>query len=297
MNAVVSECNIFPLKSAAGLSVEKLKMTAKGPQHDRTWMLVHAAEKNAGKFITQRDRGSEKLALVQPSIHNNGEISFSVVGGDKALHLDADLFFEHEGNVEIWGDSCPAIDGGDQAAEWFSNYLDIPCRLVKMPDDYKRPVDAQFSQSADQVSLADGFPLLITNMASLKSLQTHFPSGENIGMDRFRANIVLDGIDAFEEDVIHHIRIGEVELEFVKPCSRCKLTTVDQNQGVVASKEPLASLAKLRRGKADGLQGVFFGQNAIARHLGVIQKGDSVEILSRKAMHPALDQAVLKAEI
>ena len=108
-------------------------------------------------------------------------------------------------------------------------------------------------------------------------------------MERFRPNIVLEGAEPFEEDVIHEIKIGDVVLEFVRPCSRCKITTINQTEGVSTSDEPLRTLGRVRRGKGGGLEGVFFGQNAIPRKLGVIKVGDNVEILSKRALHPALE--------
>jgi len=94
---------------------------------------------------------------------------------------------------------------------------------------------------------------------------------------------------------MHLVRIGpEVELEIVKPCARCVMTTINQFTGESGDNEPLATLVKLRRGKGDGLQGVFFGQNAIPRKLGTIAVGDEVEILSTRPMHPAVAQATLK---
>ena len=115
-------------------------------------------------------------------------------------------------------------------------------------------------------------------------------------MERFRPNIVLEGAEPFEEDVIHEIKIGDVVLEFVRPCSRCKITTINQTEGASTSDEPLRTLGRVRRGKGDGLEGVFFGQNAIPRKLGVVKVGDNVEILSKRPLHPALKNGGIGAE-
>ena len=149
----------------------------------------------------------------------------------------------------------------------------LPCRLVRLPDGFIRLTDGNYSRPGDNVSFADGFPLLVTNLASLGKLRNHFPPNVVIGMERFRPNIVLDGIHPFEEDFIHEIRISDVVLEFVKPCNRCMVTTIYQSEG-------------------GGLQGVFFGQNAIPRKLGAIAVGDNVEILSKKPLHSALQNTV-----
>ena len=162
--------------------------------------------------------------------------------------------------------------------------------------NFIRFTNIDYSQQGDQVSFADGFPLLITNLASLEKLNTHFPSNSEIEMARFRPNIILTGAQPFEEDIIHEIKIGDATLEFVKPCTRCMITTIDQRNGISLSDEPLRTLGKVRQGNGGGLNGVFFGQNAIPRKLGIIKVGDEIEILSKKPLHPALKNTVDRFE-
>ena len=291
MDIKVSSCYIYPLKSGSGISVDKLELTQRGPKDDRLWMLVQDQGPNEGRFITQRDTGCGKLALVEAIPNGDGDIYFSTPDGRKLVVVENDLSC-YDSVVRVWGDVCTAMDAGNVAAQWFSEYLRRPCRLVRIPDEFIRLTDENYSRRGDQVSFADGFPLLVTNLASLEKLKTHFPPDIDIGMERFRPNIVLEGAQPFEEDFIHEIRIADVILEFAKPCNRCMVTTIDQSEGVSHSNEPLETLAKIRHGKGGGLQGVFFGQNAIPRKLGVIEVGDDVEILSKKPLHPALQNAV-----
>lgn len=283
----VASCHIYPLKSAAGQSVDALKLLPRGPQGDREWMLVD----HEGVFITQRTRGCEKLALVTAERTEDG-IVFSAP--------DRQLLFvsmpEKEIAVQIWKDDVTALDAGDTAADWFSDYLEMPCRLVRLSehDAHKRMLGEKWQVKGGHVSFADGFPLLVTSEASLAALQPHFPDGEDVAMTRFRPNIVLSGVEAFEEDVLYRIKIGGVVLRLMKPCTRCKITTITQETGAAASNEPLKTLTKLRRGKSDDLAGVFFGQNAVIEQTGMIRAGDAVEVLERQEMHPALAMAELK---
>lgn len=292
VNIKVAACYVYPLKSGAALQVEKLNITDRGPEGDRSWMLVRDGGPNTGRFVTQRDRGCEKLALVQTVDQGDSLIEFKVPNGETIVVGDENLS-AYDVNVEVWGDKLSVLNAGDEAALWFSDYMQQRCRLVKISDDFARYTDPLYSTKGDQVSLADGFPLHVTNVKSLVAIQKFIPPGVTIGMERFRPNIVLDGLPPFKEDVIHSVNISDVVLEFVKPCSRCKITTVDQARGVSISNEPLTSLVKTRYGAGLGLNGVFFGQNAIPRALGEISVGDDVEIVSEKPMHPAVERTTV----
>jgi hypothetical protein len=93
-------------------------------------------------------------------------------------------------------------------------------------------------------------------------------------MDRFRANVVVDGLPAWDEDFVDTLRIGEVTLKLVKPCVRCQVTTTDQRTGVVSSEEPLNTLARFRNDP--DLGGVTFGWNAVVIRAGLVALGDRV---------------------
>jgi len=131
----VSGCYIYPLKSGRGISVDKLELTQRGPKNDRLWMLVQNQGPNAGKFITQRDKGCEKLALVKAFPNGLGDTKFSTPDG-RTLVVSVDDLSCYDSVVHIWGDECVAMDAGNAIAHWFSDYLDQPCRLVKIPDDF-----------------------------------------------------------------------------------------------------------------------------------------------------------------
>ena len=183
MGIKVSGCYIYPLKSGSGISVDKLELTQRGPKNDRLWMLVQNQGPNAGKFITQRDKGCEKLALVKAFPNGVGDTKFSTPDG-RTLVVSVDDLSCYDSVVHIWGDECVAMDAGNAIAHWFSDYLDQPCRLVKIPDDFIRSTDPVYSRQGDQVSFADGFPLLVTNAASLEKLRKYFPPNTDIGMER-----------------------------------------------------------------------------------------------------------------
>ena len=292
MAATVSGLSIYPLKSGHGISLREMRLTRQGPENDRTWMVVHDDKDMRGKMITQRERGCEKLALVRATPQADGGTVFTA-WEMPPLHVPAKTSYSSTSLAQVWGSASEVIDCGNKAAQWISSYLGIPARLVRQAPDHTRKADRKWTNDDGGVSLADGFPLLVTSSSSFAALRAALPAGGCIDMDQFRPNIVIDGLAPFEEDTIHEVRIGEVVIEFVKPCTRCQMIALNQDTGA-RSGVTLPMITALRGGKTDDLQGAFFGQNAIIKVPGIIRASDKVEILSRKPLHPALAQCALK---
>nr|WP_277874831.1 MOSC domain-containing protein [Leptolyngbya sp. FACHB-16] len=261
----MSELNIYPIKSAAGISLQTAEVEWKGLRADRRWMLVN--EHN--RFITQRQ--IPKMALI--AIALEPDHLFITAPGMEPLVVPYSVS-GIELEVEVWGDRCRAIVAGEPAKAWFSQFLDISCQLVYLPDDSVRLVDPNYAidHSRDQVSFADAFPFLLISEASLQDLNSRLTTP--VAMNRFRPNLVVKGCDPFAEDQWRKIRIGSVLLHVVKPCSRCIVTTVEQTTGV-RGQEPLQTLATYRLQQGQ----VMFGQNLLHANLGSLSVGDEVEIL------------------
>jgi uncharacterized protein YcbX len=263
----VTEINIYPIKSTRRIALQESEVLPRGLPWDRRWMLVDAQ----GRFVTARDYPS--LAMVQ-TVLKDGVLQVRVAGAD-ALQLPLRPTDGEVARVTVWRDQCDAIPAGAQADAWFSDYLGLPCRLVQMTDELVRGVDPDYGRVGDEVSFADGFPLLLISEASLADLNNRLQTP--VSMRRFRPNLVVDGERAYAEDQWRRIRVGDVEFEGVKNCSRCVFTTIDPDTGVKdPSREPLRTLGGYRR-KPEG--GVYFGQNLIPRSGGAIHVGDGVEIL------------------
>ncbi len=263
----LSEINIYPIKSTRGISLKHSEVLPRGLPWDRRWMLIDTQN----RFITARNH--PKLALIETFVGDNT----LRVQGPNMSELRLPLYPNKLGMtpVEIWRDRCEAVLVGRTGDEWFSEYLSMPLRLVQMTDAQVRPVDPEYGQRGDEVSFADGYPLLLTSQASLDDLNRRLATP--VSMRRFRPNIVVTGAEAYAEDRWRRFRVGEVEFEGVKNCSRCIFTTINPNTAEKDLKqEPLRTLGTYRRRPAGG---VFFGQNLIPRTQGVIHVGDRVEIL------------------
>jgi uncharacterized protein YcbX len=262
----ISSLIYYPIKACRGLEVESACVERMGLEHDRRMMLVTPE----GEFLTQREY--PRLALVSPKLQN-GLLELSAPGYDSLQ-----LGIQTSGSpvsVNIWkSKGVHAIDQGEEAAQWFSDWLGTEVRLVHFADGYIRRVNEQWAVRADDhTGFADGYPILLTSEEGLADLNAHLE--KPVPMNRFRPNIVVSGCEPFAEDRWNRLRVGDVELAVVKPCARCVVTTIDK-ETLETSKEPLRTLGKYRKQEL----GAIFGQNVIPLSEGRLRLGMTVEILS-----------------
>jgi len=260
----ITELCIYPIKSCRGISVDSVQLTARGLDGDRRYMLVDVK----GRFLTQREHPA--MALIDVSRQAGG---YRVAApGQAALDLPLALPPGRECKVRLWQDTIDASLAEPTVNRWFSDYLGLDCGLVHMDDDQHRPVQNAAASFDDEVSFADGGPLLLVSEASLAWLNARL--AKPVAMRQFRPNIVTTAEAAFDEDAWRFIRTDEVELEVAWSCPRCVLTTIDP---ATARRdpdgEPLATLKQHRRFRG----GVMFGQNLIPRKLGTIDTGAEIQ--------------------
>ena len=248
--AVVQELFIYPMKSARGIAQSSARLALTGFEWDRQWMAVDAR----GQFISQRTH--PRLAQIVPEI--SADSLTLRVRDFKPLQLPLEPVGEVVA-VMVWEDRCAGLDQGDEAAEWVSAAVGDALRLVRRAPLPDRLANPQFAgPHAAQLAFSDGYPILVCNEASLADLNVRM--SEPIPMERFRPNIVLTGLSAFEEDRIDVLQICPIALRLVKPCTRCIITATDQRSGE-RSTNPLPMLRQFRFDRA--LLGVTFGENAV----------------------------------
>ena len=263
----LSRLRVYPVKSCRGIELTRALVTPTGLEHDREWMIVTPS----GRFLTQRE--VPRLALIEPVL---GTDTLTLHGPEiEPLTLPLAATGTTAVQVTVWRDHCKAFDAGRAAALWLERVLGRPTRIVRFDPSQPRPVEPESTGAiAAFAKFSDGFPLLVIANASLAELNTRL--AKPLPMERFRPNLVLDGCDAFAEDSLHAIEVGGVRLHLVKACTRCSITTTDQDTGERDGGEPLETL-KTYRWDAQ-LKGVIFGQNAIvAAGAGrVIERGMQV---------------------
>lgn len=267
----ISSLHIYPVKSLGGIALERMPLYKRGPVFDREWMLVD----DQGLFISQREKSRMALIkcrledLSEPDKIETARTLCIDVPGYPTIIVPTEQPAENRPDesalteVKVWNDRCLArIE--EMGREVLSAYLGQDVRLVRMLPEFKRHIDEDYAgkSSADSdnntVGFADGFPLLVISDASLEDLNNKLEIP--VEMNRFRPNITVSGATPFAEDSWHKVKVAgrEISMDIVKPCSRCQITTIDQETADI-SKEPLRTLSTFR--KQEGK--VMFGQNAL----------------------------------
>jgi uncharacterized protein YcbX len=270
----LSEIWVYPVKSLGGIQLQESKVTDRGLELDRRWLLVD----DNGLFLSQREH--PELALFKP------EIVGEFLRITHRTHLESiemplrPVFLDEETKIKVtvWDDTIDAFEVSQTATDWFTKQLRFSVRLVYMPQESERKLDPDYAITGAEInSFSDAYPFLIIGQSSLDDLNGRLEV--KIPMNRFRPNFVFTNGEAFEEDTWREFSIGNVSFIGVKPCSRCVMTTVDQEKGIISGKDPLKTLAKYRNFGNK----VLFGQNVIGLGLGSVEIGDTVRVSSYKS--------------
>lgn len=267
MSYSLSALSIYPIKSIHGIELQVSQVEFSGLCGDRRYMLITPES----DFLTGREHPKFVLIKAEQLIEGQWELSHP----DSAIKLvlDPTKFSDTYQDVVIWEKTLKAQLCSELADAWFSKVLGQDVRLVYFGEQSERFTSRR---PESPVGFADGYPFLLTTQASLEELNR--TCQEDIQMAQFRPNFVLTGSQPFEEDAWKRLRIGNVEFENVKPCSRCIFTTVNAETAERSKKgEPIKTLGKFRLQPEE--KAINFGINMVALNKGEVRVGDSVEIL------------------
>ncbi len=259
LHVSLESVHVYPVKSCAGVSPASALLDETGFDLDRAWMVVDAA----GRFVSQREL--PRMALVRTTLKSEELVLRAP--GMLALHVALDRV-EQPTEAEVWNDRVAAFDMGPLCAQWFSDFLGQPLRLVRFDPDARRLASREWTGAIEApTSFQDGFPLLVVSTASLGELNRRLAlAGEPpVAMRRFRPNLVLSGLEANGEDQIDEIVFttdeGPVRLKCVKPCARCPIPDVDPESGVPG--HAVGDTLSIYRGHPRMGGAVTFGINAV----------------------------------
>ncbi|MGE3756692.1 MAG: MOSC domain-containing protein [Pseudobdellovibrionaceae bacterium] len=262
----IKSLHFYPVKGLRGIDLSEMQMTLLGPAYDREWIVATPE----GKFVTQRTH--PQMAQIQTAIMGES-LKLSVNGSSIQIPFD-----EPDKNayteVTVFTSKINGLDQGREASQWLSDFFGETVKLFKYSEQSKRFVPEKYTGRADvETRFTDSRPILVVSVESLLELNREL--SEPIPINRFRANIVLEGGIAWGEDTYSALDLGVVRINNAGPCSRCKVTTVDQQKGVVTGPEPLGTLSRIR--KKDGK--VYFGCYYYPTAEGKIRVGDTVRVL------------------
>eukprot|EP00038_Savillea_parva_P002739 m.117301 g.117301 ORF g.117301 m.117301 type:complete len:342 (+) comp10941_c0_seq1:241-1266(+) len=291
-HAVVSALYVHPIKGCRAAPVLSARVDRLGLEGDRRLMLIEQGAEAEGathRFVSQREVA--KMATIVPSLSPQGMLHVDAPGM-KSLELDPRPGPQRRNfgsrQVQVWDDVVTAQRISTDADAWFSQYLERPVELVAIIDveSHRRPLHKKYFDSSTTAfdvaaPFSDGYPMLLLPEASIEDLNDKLPKeARPVPATSFRPNVVIAGTStAWDEDTWGRVRVGEVEMQLVKPCSRCQVPNVHQETGKRRARfEPLRTLREFR-GFGDD---VFVGENAVQLNLGTIHVGDAVHVLERR---------------
>jgi uncharacterized protein len=268
LNATISRLFVYPIKSCAGVELKESLLIETGLEFDRAWMVVD----ESGEFMSQREL--PRMALIAPQLKQ-----FEMVlraPGMLALHIALDAV-EKPCKVTVWNDECQAFDMGDTAAQWFTDFLmqELPAgmkpmklRLVRFDPEHKRASNVKWTKGKQVLNqFSDGYPVLVISEGSLQELNDRLTAAGHaaVGIERFRPNIVLSGLQAHDEDRTDELHFSSAEGDFtlalIKPCPRCPIPDVNP-QTATSSPEVSQMLQTYRQdARVDGA--ITFGMNVM----------------------------------
>ncbi len=249
--------------------METVNLSPQGIEGDRQLMIL-----KDNKFTNQARL--PKLATIATRRVDGSTIEFS--------HDDVGSF-EHtiardgeELVINFYGNQVTVIDQGDDVAELVSSGIGTSVRVAALKETFTRSVPLEeFADidGIDQSRFVDVAPILVTSVASLADLNSRLQN--SVPMERFRPNIVVDGLDAFEEDQANTLEGQGLRLVRATHCERCAVTCTDHLTGE-RSKEPLATLKTYRQREGGYAGGVMFGAYMGVEGSDRIRVGDTLTL-------------------
>lgn len=265
----ITELNIYPVKSLGGISLQKAELTSKGLRFDRNWMLL---DEN-GVFMTQRKHA--EMALIHTRIED-GNLIFTHQPTEKTASIPILEKYGLTLRTKVWSTACE-VQKVHSIGDWFSEIMGFKCHLVFFPKKNIRIKEGENGIEQRLASLADKSPVLIANEASLAELNGRLENA--IPMNRFRANIIYTGKEAYEEDKWQVIKINDTTFKTVEICGRCKLINVNHITAE-RTQEPLETLATYRKMDREIKFGMRMSCEVEGEGYPVIQLGDEISLVS-----------------
>lgn len=268
-DVTIRELWTYPVKSCQGVQAQSIEITTMGILGDRGFAIWAD-----GRLVEQK---------LTPRVASIGA-EWDRTNGTLILRHADHRPYEHQvrengqNREATWVlDVFETIDQGDEVAAWLSPILDRDVRLVIPGEPWKInfpvPQMALLHKKPKQ-SFTAASPVGLANWASLEDLNERVRTP--VPMDRFRMNVVVDGLDPYEEDNIISLTNDDVELINVTPAERCAIITTDQQTGERPDNNLMQVLGKYRaKPKEEKFgSGLKFGNYMSVGRAGTLRVGD-----------------------
>lgn len=259
----------YPVKSCRGTEVDSVSVSPTGIEGDRQLMII-----KDGKFVNQKRL--PKLATVSTRRIDESTIEFDNEEREAISHEIHSM--GEELIIDFYTNLVPVMDQGDAIASWVSEVIDNDVRVVALKSTFTRTVpldEFALVDGIDQSRFVDVAPILVTNLASLEDLNSRLE--QSIPMNRFRPNVVIDGLEAFAEDSVISLESGNLRLIRATYCERCSITCTDQETGQ-RNNEPIDTLKSYRHRENGYAGGVMFGAYMGVEGTASLRVGDILTI-------------------
>ena len=272
-HASVRELWTYPVKGCQGVSADSIEIRKMGVIGDRGFVLWRE-----GKLVDQIET-PQIASLAVGFDRDAGTLRFEHAERGSYEHV-----VEAEGTARgtQWIlDEFQTIDQGDAVADWLSSVLGKEVRLVSPGEPWKInfPIpQMQLVHQEPKQSFFSATPVSLANQASLDDLNGRLETP--VGMDRFRMNVVIDGLDPYQEDELVSLGNEGVELLNVTPAERCVIITTDQKTGERPTSELLKVLGQYRRKEKEDRfgSGITFGLYMTVGREGTLRIGDTLKV-------------------
>ncbi|XP_037035034.1 mitochondrial amidoxime reducing component 2-like [Bradysia coprophila] len=294
----VKKLVIHPIKSCKGVEVDQVTVTKTGVKHglfrDRAWVAIDNDGKmlnlvRAPQLITIKTRFADGRFLVLENKFGETikiEVKTNFTESDRIVHTN------------VYGGDIDGIDCGDEVGNFMSRSLNVEnARLIQHVEQLDtRPSRSSGHRTADveeryRVLYQNYSNIHLTTEKSLDELNQRITKNsgadKTVSDDHFRANVVVEQSNAFDEDHWARLRFvdatgleSQASLYQLQNCERCIQTTVARDSAK-KSTEPLKTLKTFRKPThPDDIKRLgerpLFGCIFANDHEGVIKRGDDI---------------------
>lgn len=277
---LVTDLVYYPIKSCAGVHLKSAVIDETGIQFDHFWAICDLNHR-----LINIKTDPRLLRLVPDLVLNAQGCPITLImhynGQKYILAVDKEPVGEVF-EIDMSKQPRKVRSEGPLAATMLKEMFQADYLLVRAAEmsvpyiDYKPSYDIR-------INLAAALHLHLAAEESLEALRAVLPEKNKcIPMAVFRANIVVSGSTAFDEDTWAEMEINGVRLVGTKPVRRCAATIVNlETLEFDEDQEPMRTLTAMH--SAEGLP--MFGAWLVRRSNGLISVGDRVRVVRRKAFN------------